>query len=265
MLLTLALGSHAVAQDGAAPSEATPSEEDAPAEATPAEYAPAPRDEYDVETVGTPREFMGRASSEVTRDEFKLRLPRSAPDALRYEPGVYIQQTAHGQGSPFIRGRTGQQTVLLFDGVRLNNSLFRQGPNQYFFTIDSQVIESLEVLRGSASTRYSTDAMAGVILARPIEPGFARGEDGLRLKPTVSGRFTTADDERGGRVQLEGQVGPRFGFVLGFARSGSWRARGRSTAPKACARGTASRASSLGLTGARSRGWRASTRTGARS
>jgi iron complex outermembrane receptor protein/hemoglobin/transferrin/lactoferrin receptor protein len=213
MFLTLALGAHAQAQDAApAYTEASPSEEGEPAQGEPAQPQ---RDEYDVETVGTPSEFLGRAGSKVTREEFKLRLPRSAPDALRYEPGVYIQQTAHGQGSPFIRGRTGQQTVLLFDGVRLNNSLFRQGPNQYFFTIDSQVVESLEVLRGSASTRYSTDAMAGVILARPIEPRFERGEGGLRLKPTVSGRFTTADDERGGRVQLEGQVGPRVGFVVG--------------------------------------------------
>ena len=38
-----------------------------------------------------------RAASVVTRRDLEERLPRSAPDALRFEPGVYVQQTAHGQ------------------------------------------------------------------------------------------------------------------------------------------------------------------------
>src|SRR5690606_11798001 len=53
-----------------------------------------------------------RAASVVTRRDLEERLPRSAPDALRFEPGVYVQQTAHGQGSPYVRGLTGQQTVM---------------------------------------------------------------------------------------------------------------------------------------------------------
>jgi outer membrane receptor for ferrienterochelin and colicin len=89
-----------------------------------------------------------RATSTVTRLEMDRRLPRSAPDALRYEPGVFVQQSAHGQGSAFIRGLTGQQTLMLFDGIRLNNSTYRQGPNQYFFTLDSRTIRSIEVQRG---------------------------------------------------------------------------------------------------------------------
>ena len=36
-------------------------------------------------------------------NELEDRLPRSAPDALRFEPGVFVQQTAHSQGSAFIQ------------------------------------------------------------------------------------------------------------------------------------------------------------------
>jgi len=157
-----------------------------------------------------------RATTRVTEQQMEERVPRSAPDALRYESGVFVQQTAHAQGSPFIRGRTGQQTVILFDSVRLNNSLFRQGPNQYFFTIDSRSIESIDVLRGSASTRFGSDAMAGVISANPIEPEVVPEETGLRIRPRLMLRYGSADNERGGRAQAEFQAGPRFGGILGF-------------------------------------------------
>ena len=157
----------------------------------------------------------GRSTSSVTRDELDQRQPRSAPDALRYEPGVYVQQTAHSQGSAFIRGRTGQQTLLMFDGVRLNNSLFRQGPNQYFFTIDSRTIGSIDVLRGSASTRFGSDAIAGVIDARPTEPSF-QPDTTFRLRPRAQFRSATQDGELGGRLQLESQLGSKLGVLVGL-------------------------------------------------
>ena len=52
--------------------------------------------------------------------------PQSFPEALKEIPGVFIQQTAHGQGSPFIRGFTGFRNLAMIDGIRLNNSVFRE-------------------------------------------------------------------------------------------------------------------------------------------
>jgi outer membrane receptor protein involved in Fe transport len=153
----------------------------------------------------------GRAGSEVRRSDLDRRLPRSAPDAMRFEPGVFIQQTGHGQGSAFIRGLTGQQTLLLFDGIRLNNSTYRQGPNQYFFTLDSQTLGSIEVIRGGASTEFGSDALGGVISARPLEP--SHPDPGLH--PRVALRGTSADRELGGRVQLELNAPGKVGFLGG--------------------------------------------------
>jgi len=88
---------------------------------------------------------------------------RTSAEALTLTPGVFVQKTNHGGGSPFVRGLTGNQTLLLIDGIRLNNAAFRYGPNQYFNTIDLFSIEKMEVLRGSGSVQYGSDAIGGTI------------------------------------------------------------------------------------------------------
>lgn len=178
-------------------------------------------------------EKNGRAASQVTRREFEERLPRSAPDALRYEPGVYVQQTAHSQGSAYIRGRTGQQTVMMFDGIRLNNSTFRQGPNQYFFTVDPHVISRIEVQRGGASTLYGSDAISGVINAWPLAPtwSYADGERPWHLRAMM--RMASADLEGGGRVQIDAKPFARVAFLggVGWRRAGELKAAGPLLSP----------------------------------
>lgn len=162
-------------------------------------------------------ERHGRSSTLVTRDERDERLPRSTPDALRYVPGVSVQQTGHGQGSPYVRGMTGQQVLLSFDGVRLNNGLFRQGPNQYLFTVDPNTLDHIEVLRGSASVRYGADALGGAILATPVEPRIDPTLRGVRARPRAVLRATSADRELGARGEVEAQLGPRVAVLAGGA------------------------------------------------
>ncbi len=90
---------------------------------------------------------------------------RTAPEALSVSPGIFVQKTNHGGGSPFIRGLTGNQTLLLIDGIRLSNSIVRYGPNQYFNTIDIFSTGKFEVMRGSGSVQYGSDAIGGTIQA----------------------------------------------------------------------------------------------------
>lgn len=224
--------------------EPTAPEEDAVGSRDPAEptYSPdvvdAPAVDPEVREirVGTPntqRQNPDRSGSRVERRDLEERLPRSAPDALRYEPGVYVQQTAHGQASPYVRGLTGQQTVLYFDGIRLNNSTFRQGPNQYFFTVDSHSLQSLEVVRGSASTRYGADALGGALLSTPIEPDLeeSRGRVVTHGKATV--RTATADGQAGGRAELSLAAKGKFAIAggIGYRNVGQLRSGGPVVSP----------------------------------
>ncbi|MCC6553295.1 MAG: TonB-dependent receptor [Polyangiaceae bacterium] len=215
----------ATAQDGAPQDAPPPAAPPAPPAAPPAPPAPPPAPpaphappEVTVTVEGRPTDrgaTPGRAGSRVGRRDMEERLPRSAPDALRYEPGVFVQQSAHGQGSPFIRGRTGQQTVMLFDGIRMNTSLYRQGPNQYFFTLDARTIQRIEVTRGGASTRYGSDAIGGALDARPIEPALDLEAPGVRVRPRASLRYGTADSDFGHRFQVDAQISPDARAIVG--------------------------------------------------
>ena len=103
--------------------------------------------------------------SAISREAIRDNAYRSVPQALRNTPGIVVQETSFGQGSPFIRGFTGFRNVFLIDGIKLNNSTFREGPNQYWSTIDAYGVTQLEVISGPSSVLYGSDAIGGAVYA----------------------------------------------------------------------------------------------------
>ena len=154
------------------------------------------------------------------------RLPRTLPEALKETPGVMVQKTSHGQGSPYIRGFTGFRTLFLIDGIRLNNSVFREGPNQYWNTVDPMMIDRLDVVKGPGSVLYGSDAIGGTVNA--ITQGHAeyRGESaGYRR---LYYRYSSAEQAHVGRAEIHRVLGDRVSFLLGgsFKDYGDLRAGG---------------------------------------
>ena len=119
---------------------------------------------------------------------------RILPDVLRELPGVQVQQTNAGHGTVMLRGLTGNQVLVLVDGVRLNNSTVRDGPNQYLALIDPERIERVEVVRGPGSVLFGSDAIGGVV---NVVTRRAAGEGA-----TASLAHATADG--GSRLALSG-------------------------------------------------------------
>jgi len=111
--------------------------------------------------------------SVFTQKDIDHLAPRATPDMLSNIPGVFIQKTNLGGGSAFVRGLTGNQTLLIIDGIRFNNSTFRYGPNQYLNTIDPSIISKVELLKGSGSVQYGSDALTGVVNFFTLQPEFA--------------------------------------------------------------------------------------------
>src|SRR5688500_10149031 len=71
---------------------------------------------------------------------------RSLPRALGKASGLMVQETNLGGGSPMIRGLIGNQVLIVVDGVRLNDSTTRGGPNQSLNPIDAATVERIEIV-----------------------------------------------------------------------------------------------------------------------
>ena len=97
---------------------------------------------------------------------------RNIIDNFKLVPGVLVQKTSHGQGSPFIRGFTGYRNLMLIDGIRLNNSTFRSGPNQYWSTIDIGSVQQIEIIKGPQGVEYGSDGIGAIVNASTITPTF---------------------------------------------------------------------------------------------
>jgi hemoglobin/transferrin/lactoferrin receptor protein len=160
-------------------------------------------DEIVVTASRRPENAFAEPYSINVRDTFELievRQARTTPEALRGISGVMVQKTGHGQGSPFIRGFTGLRTLFLIDGIRLNNSTLREGPNQYWNTVDSFAIQKLELVKGPSSVLYGSDAIGGTVNAISREYDDLEGDDGTRGRIVIRG--ATAESSYSVRPEL---------------------------------------------------------------
>ncbi len=119
------------------------------------------------------RNDSSAANSVFTRDDIDRLQPTSLTDLLSRVPGVQIAPTG-GRGSlpgVYIRGTKSAQSLVLVDGQRIANTTSGDSGLQY---LNVDQIERVEVLRGSRSVIYGSDAIGGVIQVftrRNAEPG----------------------------------------------------------------------------------------------
>jgi len=154
----------------------------------------------------------------IGEDELLQNSIRTLPEALKLSPGVMVQKTTHGHGSPFIRGFTGRQNLLLVDGVRINNSTFRSGPIQYWNTVDSSAVDRLELVKGQGSVLYGSDAIGGTLNTLTKSSNFRERLDGWFNNNSLFYRFDTNSRSHVGRFESSFGEGGKWGVLLGVSQ-----------------------------------------------
>ncbi len=145
--------------------------------------------------------------------------PRSLVEGLAAVPGVMLQKTGHGMTTPYMRGVTSQRVLLLADGVRLNNSYLREGPNQYWNLVDGYFYDHLEVLLGPASTLYGSDAIGGVVHAGSAPPVRGPSDAGITFTESeMLFRFASAERSFTEHAETAFTAADRWSFRIGLTR-----------------------------------------------
>ncbi len=132
----------------------------------------------------------------TSKDLQKLNTQTTA-DVLTLSGKVFVQKSQQGGGSPVIRGFEASRVLLMIDGVRLNNAIYRSGHLQNVITVDNNMLSRVEILSGPASTLYGSDALGGVVMMQTKKPKLSPFATKLELTgANALARFSSSNQEK---------------------------------------------------------------------
>src|SRR5215204_849093 len=142
--------------------------------------------------------------SVIDREEIERKGVNTIGDIFRTLPGTSTVNEGAFQVRPRIRGLDSSRVLILVDGERLNNGRTSTGQSGIEpGLVDTSQIETVEVLRGSGSVLYGTDALAGTIniITRDTPP---RRADGFRLGGSLDTFYSSNENGRRGTLAVNG-------------------------------------------------------------
>ena len=155
---------------------------------------------------------------------------QTSADVLKASSGITIQKSQLGGGSPIIRGFEANRVLLVIDGVRMNNAIYRNGHLQNSITLDNNILSQIDIQYGPGSVIYGSDAIGGVVHYQTKDPSLS--DDSLVIKGSSLFRFNNANNEMTAHADVS-MGGKSFGSLTSITynqfndlRMGSRRSHG---------------------------------------
>jgi len=142
--------------------------------------------------------------------------PGTAADLLQQSGEVFMQKSQLGGGSPMLRGFAANRVLIVVDGVRMNNAIYRAGNLQNVIGVDANALQRAEVVHGPGAMTYGSDAIGGVMDFHLLGPRFSR-DSSLLAGGSAMLRYASAANEFG--THLDFNLG---GSKLAFLGSASF-------------------------------------------
>ncbi len=153
----------------------------------------------------------------ISAEEIQFGNPQTSADLLKNTGQIFVQKSQLGGGSPSLRGFAANRVLIVVDGVRMNNAIFRSGNLQNIINIDPNALESAEVVFGPGSVIYGSDALGGVMDFHTIKPMFSN-TDQLKVNGKAMTRYASANNEKTGHVNIK-VGGKKVAFASAFSYS----------------------------------------------
>lgn len=133
-------------------------------------------------------------------NDVQLYQPQTTADLLSNSGEVFIQKSQMGGGSPMIRGFSANRILLVVDGVRMNNAIYRSGNLQNVISLDATSLEQTEIIYGPGSVIYGSDALGGVIHFHTLKPRLST--DKLQTPANAMIRYSSANFEKTAHIDF---------------------------------------------------------------
>ncbi len=124
-------------------------------------------------------------------------------ELLEASGSVTIQKSQQGGGSPVIRGFEASRILLLVDGIRMNNLIYRSGHLQNIITANHASISWLDILYGPSSVAYGSDVLGGAISLQTKTPEFSTSNT-TQFSGQASGGYHQSN--HGANAHLEAHI-----------------------------------------------------------
>ena len=125
----------------------------------------------------------------IDADDLLRGAPTSGADILEKSGAVAVQMSQSGGGSPIIRGFEANRVLLVVDGVRLNNAIYRSGHIHNSISISPLMLDNVDIVFGPSSVKYGSDALGGVVHYHTKSP-----RKGQEWKANLLQRYSTVNN-----------------------------------------------------------------------
>jgi len=132
----------------------------------------------------------------ITLKDIKKANAQNMGDLLMSTGNVFVQKSQQGGSSPVIRGFEASRVLLVVDGVRMNNAIYRSGHLQNIITVDQNMLERVEVLQGPSSTLYGSDALGGAVHMITRDPKLSVDGKKINLASNALTRYSSVNNEK---------------------------------------------------------------------
>lgn len=140
----------------------------------------------------------------ISKESIAFNNSQTSADVLANHAEVFVQKSQMGGGSPVIRGFEANKVLLVVDGVRMNNAIYREGHIHNSITLDNSILEQAEVIYGPGSLIYGSDALGGVVHFRTRDPKVLFNYDKpYELNTNASVRFASANLEKSAHLDFD--------------------------------------------------------------
>ncbi|NQW42040.1 MAG: TonB-dependent receptor [Bacteroidetes bacterium] len=137
----------------------------------------------------------------INKKEMAFINQSTTADLLQQSGKVFVQKSQMGGGSIVMRGFEANKVLMVVDGIRMNNAIYRGGHLQNSISVDNNMLDKTELLFGAGSVMYGSDALGGVVSFYTNNPSLSNVAKPF-IKTNAFLRYGTAMSEKTGHIDF---------------------------------------------------------------